>query len=119
MHFAAFIQVGESMRDPLKYYRNNTGNTVNLLDAMTKTGVRNFIFSSTAAVYGNPEKVPITEDARINPINPYGRSKAFIETVLRDLSAANDFKYVSLRILMQPAPIRSPGSENGTSPRRI
>ena len=97
MHFAAFIQVGESVQEPLKYYSNNSGNTVNLLNAMADAGVRNFIFSSTAAVYGNPEKVPITEDAPIQPINPYGRSKAFIETVLRDVSAAKDFRYVALR----------------------
>jgi UDP-glucose 4-epimerase len=97
MHFAAFIQVGESVQEPLKYYSNNSGNTINLLDAMADAGVRNFIFSSTAAVYGNPEKVSITEDAPIQPINPYGRSKAFIETVLRDVSAAKDFRYVSLR----------------------
>ena len=97
MHFAAFIQVGESVREPLKYYSNNSGNTVNLLNAMADAGVRNFIFSSTAAVYGNPEKVPILEDAPIQPINPYGRSKAFIETVLRDVSAAKDFRYVALR----------------------
>ena len=97
MHFAAFIQVGESVQEPLKYYSNNSGNTVNLLNAMADAGVRNFIFSSTAAVYGNPEKVPILEDAPIQPINPYGRSKAFIETVLRDVSAAKDFRYVALR----------------------
>jgi UDP-glucose 4-epimerase len=97
MHFAAFSQVGESVREPLMYYRNNSGNTVNLLEAMTNAGVRNFIFSSTAAVYGNPEKSPISEDVPFQPINPYGKSKAFIETVLRDLSAAKNFRYVSLR----------------------
>ncbi len=97
LHFAAFIQVGESVREPLKYYQNNSGNAVNLLEAMTEHGVRNFIFSSTAAVYGNPVNVPITEDEAVSPINPYGHSKAFIETVLRDLSAAKDFRYVALR----------------------
>ena len=97
MHFAAFIQVGESVQEPLKYYQNNSGNTINLLEAMMKHDVRNFIFSSTAAVYGNPARVPIAEDDPVQPINPYGRSKAFIETVLRDLSAAKDFRYVSLR----------------------
>ena len=97
LHFAAFIQVGESVREPLKYYRNNSGNAVNLLEAMTKHGVRNFIFSSTAAVYGNPVNVPITEDEAVSPINPYGHSKSFIETVLRDVSLAIDFRYVSLR----------------------
>jgi len=97
LHFAAFIQVGESVREPLKYYRNNSGNAVNLLEAMTEHGVRNFIFSSTAAVYGNPVNVPITEDEAVSPINPYGHSKSFIETVLRDVSLAKDFRYVSLR----------------------
>ncbi len=97
MHFAAFIQVGESVREPLKYYRNNSGNALSLLEIMTEHGVRNFIFSSTAAVYGNPVNVPITEDEPVSPINPYGRSKAFIETVLRDVSFAADFRYVSLR----------------------
>ena len=97
LHFAAFIQVGESVREPLKYYRNNSGNAVNLLEAMTEHGVRNFIFSSTAAVYGNPVNVPIMEDEAVRPINPYGHSKSFIETVLRDVSLAKDFRYVSLR----------------------
>ena len=97
LHFAAFIQVGESVREPLKYYRNNSGNAINLLEAMTEHGVRNFIFSSTAAVYGNPVNVPITEDEAVSPINPYGHSKSFIETVLRDVSLAKDFRYVSLR----------------------
>jgi UDP-glucose 4-epimerase len=97
LHFAASIQVGESVREPLMYYRNNSGNAINLLEVMTEHGVRNFIFSSTAAVYGNPVNGPITEDEPVSPINPYGRSKAFIETVLHDLSAAKDFRYVSLR----------------------
>lgn len=97
MHFAAFIEVGESVRDPLKYYRNNLSNTASLLAAMTTAGVNTFIFSSTAAVYGIPGGVPITEDAPIQPINPYGRGKAFVEQVLRDLSQTSDFRYVSLR----------------------
>jgi UDP-glucose 4-epimerase len=97
LHFAAFIQVGESVREPLRYYRNNSGNAVNLLEAMTEHGVRNFIFSSTAAVYGHPTSVPITEDEAVIPINPYGRSKSFIETVLRDVSLAENLRYVSLR----------------------
>jgi UDP-glucose 4-epimerase len=67
MHFAAFIQVGESVEQPLKYYGNNTGNTLNLLDVMTRKGIRNFIFSSTAAVYGNPDQVPIPETASLRP----------------------------------------------------
>ena len=97
IHFAAFIQVGESTLDPLKYYVNNSMNTINLLDAMTKEGLNNFIFSSTAAVYGHPKRVPITEKEPISPINPYGWSKAFIERTLEDLSRAKAFRYVSLR----------------------
>lgn len=97
MHFAASIEVGESVRDPLKYYANNTGNTINLLNIMARNGVEKFIFSSTAAVYGNPVKVPITENEAIKPINPYGQSKAFIERILEDTALAHDFRYVSLR----------------------
>ena len=97
MHFAAFIQVEESVREPLKYYRNNTVNTLNLLEAMKENGVKNFIFSSTAAVYGIPEKVPVNEDAPLNPINPYGSSKVAVERILSDLSQTSDFNYVSLR----------------------
>ncbi len=97
MHFAAFIQVEESVREPLKYHRNNTVNTLNLLEIMQENGIRNLIFSSTAAVYGIPEKIPINEDALLNPVNPYGSSKAAVERILSDLSEASDFNYVSLR----------------------
>ncbi len=97
MHFAAFIEVGESVKEPLKYYQNNTANTINLLKIMGNNDVNKFIFSSTAAVYGNPETVPIPETESIKPINPYGQSKAFVEKVLEDSSKAKDFKYVSLR----------------------
>jgi UDP-glucose 4-epimerase len=97
MHFAALIQVEESVRLPLKYYRNNTLNTVNLLEALTDKGIRNFIFSSTAAVYGTPERVPIGEDAPLQPINPYGASKAAVEMVLKSLAEAEALTYVSLR----------------------
>ena len=97
MHFAAFIQVEESVREPLKYYRNNTVNTLNLLEAMKENGVKNFIFSSTAAVYGIPEKIPVNEDAPLNPINPYGSSKVAVERILSDLSQTSNFNYVSLR----------------------
>ncbi|MEW6334362.1 MAG: UDP-glucose 4-epimerase GalE [Thermodesulfobacteriota bacterium] len=97
MHFAASIQVEESVREPLAYYRNNVANTLNLLDAMRETGVRRLIYSSTAAVYGIPAKNPVDERAPLAPINPYGASKAVIERVLADLSAATDFRYVALR----------------------
>src|ERR1044071_9661618 len=75
MHFASFIQVGESVANPAKYYRNNVCSTIQLLDAMVGHGVRNFIFSSTAAIFGQPDYIPIDEAHRKNPINPYGRSK--------------------------------------------
>lgn len=97
MHFAALIQVEESVREPLKYYRNNIVNTLNLLEVMKKNNVRNLIFSSTASVYGIPGKIPITEDAPLDPINPYGSSKATVERVLNDLSQVSDFRYISLR----------------------
>jgi UDP-glucose 4-epimerase len=97
MHFAAKIVVPESVQKPLLYYENNTCGAVNLLKAMRECGVNKFIFSSTAAVYGQPEKMPITEDMPLEPINPYGRSKVMVERVLKDLSTAEDFRYVSLR----------------------
>jgi UDP-glucose 4-epimerase len=97
IHFAASIQVEESIRKPLAYYRNNVINTLNLLDAMQETGVRLFIYSSTAAVYGIPAKIPVDEQAPLVPINPYGASKMMIERVLADLSTATDFRYSALR----------------------
>ena len=97
MHFAASIVASESVREPLKYYRNNTVNSINLLEVVQESNVDKFIFSSTAAVYGIPEKIPITEEESIKPINPYGRSKAFVERILEDISKAGHFRYVSLR----------------------
>lgn len=97
MHFAAHIQVEESVQKPLKYYRNNTVNALNLLGAMKTAGLKNLIFSSTAAVYGIPESVPVNEDAAVRPINPYGASKAMVERILQDLSDSDNFRYVSLR----------------------
>jgi len=98
MHFAASIVVPESVKKPLKYYRNNTVNTLNLLDIMEEEGLSKFIFSSTAAVYGIPESIPVNEDMLMNPINPYGTSKMMAECILEDLSSAyDDFRYVSLR----------------------
>ena len=98
MHFAAFIQVGESVRQPLKYYENNSFNCLRLIKTCLENGVENFIFSSTAAVYGMPEKVPVDEKAPLLPINPYGGSKLVSEMLLRDAAAANPgFHYVALR----------------------
>jgi len=98
MHFAAFIQVGESVAQPLKYYENNSFNCLRLIRACLENGVENFIFSSTAAVYGMPERVPVDEKAPLLPINPYGGSKLVSEMLLRDAAAANPgFRYVALR----------------------
>jgi len=97
VHFAAHIVVEESVGNPLKYYRNNLGNSLALIDACVRHGVRAFIFSSSAAVYGAPERVPVAEDAPLRPINPYGESKMMVERVLRDISDAAGIRYVSLR----------------------
>lgn len=97
IHFAGSIVVPESVVDPLKYYRNNTSVSRNLIQACVGAGVRNFIFSSTAAVYGMPDRVPVTEDAPTVPINPYGASKLMTEWVLRDTALAHDFAFVALR----------------------
>jgi len=101
IHFAAALVVPESVKNPLKYYLNNTANTTNLIKCAVENGVKKFIFSSTAAVYGEPTKIPksgITEDFETKPINPYGYSKLMSEQVLKDTANANpDFKYVILR----------------------
>ena len=97
MHFAAFAVVPESVAQPLKYYINNVQGSLSLLWAMQQSGVRRLIFSSTAAVYGIPEKVPASEEAPLNPINPYGQSKVMVEKVLQDEHNAGNLEYVSLR----------------------
>jgi UDP-glucose 4-epimerase len=98
MHFAASIVVPESVENPLKYYLNNTVNTTNLINLASKYGVEKFIFSSTAAVYGEPEEIPVKETTPTSPINPYGQSKLMSERVLIDTAKANsNFKYVILR----------------------
>jgi UDP-glucose 4-epimerase len=97
MHFAAFTYVGESVEDPQKYYLNNVKNTLNLLQVMLEENVKYFVFSSTCATYGNPVEIPITENHPQNPINPYGKGKLIVETVLKDYSDAYGLKYASLR----------------------
>jgi UDP-glucose 4-epimerase len=97
MHFAGSIVVPESVEDPLKYYGNNTVATHALLSAAVAAGVKHILFSSTAAVYGAPEKVPVAEDDPKEPINPYGASKLMTEWMLRDASAAHPFNYGALR----------------------
>lgn len=97
MHFAAKIVVSESVNEPAKYYRHNVFNLINLLEAMRKHKVKNIIFSSTAAIFGNPEKCPIDESASKNPINPYGKSKWMCEQILADYDIAYGIKHVALR----------------------
>ncbi|WP_019556944.1 UDP-glucose 4-epimerase GalE [Thiomicrorhabdus arctica] len=97
IHFAANSLVGESMMLPAKYYRNNVANTLNLLDVMVRHNVKNFVFSSTAAIFGEPEYTPIDEAHPKEPINPYGSSKLMIECILKDYAAAYGLNSVSLR----------------------
>jgi UDP-glucose 4-epimerase len=97
VHFAASIVVPDSLRDPLGYYRNNTVNSRALIETAIKGGVRDFIFSSTAAVYGNPAKVPVSEDDATIPVSPYGWSKLMTEIMLRDAGAAHGLRYAILR----------------------
>ncbi|RJR23050.1 MAG: UDP-glucose 4-epimerase GalE [Nitrospiraceae bacterium] len=97
IHFAASIQVEESVREPMLYYKNNINNTLNLLEAMRAAEVKNFLYSSSAAVYGIPVKVPVDETVELRPINPYGTTKEVGESILRDMSVAHDFHYIALR----------------------
>jgi len=98
MHFAAYAYVGESVLAPLLYYDNNVATTVGVLRCMREAGVWRFVFSSSCATYGDPERVPITEDAPQRPVSPYGRSKLMVEEILRDhLAAEPGFAYASLR----------------------
>jgi UDP-glucose 4-epimerase len=97
MHFAALIEAGESMKKPEIYFRNNTASTLTLLEAMLETGHDKLVFSSTAAVYGEPETTPILEDAKLAPTNPYGESKLLVEHMLRWTNLIHQFRYASLR----------------------
>lgn len=97
LHFASLIQVGESYRDPQKYYVQNLLTSLNLLEAMLEAGVKRLIFSSSAAVYGIPKTIPIPESHPLNPFNPYGRTKLFIEQIMSDYEAAYGLKFISLR----------------------
>ena len=97
MHFAALIEAGESMRCPESYFANNTGGTLSLLDAMRATGHDRLVFSSTAACYGEPERTPIVEDARLAPTNPYGESKLLSERMMRWMGEAHGLRFAALR----------------------
>ncbi|QND51881.1 UDP-glucose 4-epimerase GalE [Phyllobacterium sp. 628] len=97
IHFAGSVVVPDSVRDPLTYYENNTSKSRSLIEAVVKSDVKNFIFSSTAAVYGDGGMAPVTEDTRLQPESPYGVSKLMTEWMLRDTAAAHDFRYTALR----------------------
>ncbi len=97
LHFAALIEAGESMQRPEIYFRNNTAATLSLLEAMLACGPRRLVFSSTAAVYGEPQTIPIQEDARLAPTNPYGQSKLLVEQMLTWLNRIHGLQYASLR----------------------
>ena len=97
IHFAALKAVGESVEQPLRYYENNITGSLNLYKAMKKYGVKNFVFSSSATVYGDPEETPVKEDARIGATNPYGHTKAMMEQILIDAAKAYDWNVVILR----------------------
>lgn len=97
LHFAAFIEAGESVREPERFYQNNVAGTLALLRVMRTAAIDNIVFSSTAAVYGEPKVSPIPETHALRPLNPYGRSKLMVEEVLRDVSAAQGLRYCALR----------------------
>ncbi len=98
MHFAAYAYVGESVEKPLMYYHNNVSTTVSVLEAMQEAGVNSFVFSSTCATYGDPDRVPITEKEKQAPVSPYGHSKLMVERILKDIPASNkQFKFAALR----------------------
>jgi UDP-glucose 4-epimerase len=97
IHFAGSVVVPDSMRDPLAYYRNNTMTTRSLLNTAVKCGVNRFVFSSTAAVYGNPDQIPVPENAPTRPLSPYGSSKLMTEIMLHDVAAAHGMNYIVLR----------------------
>ena len=97
LHFAGFIEVGESVKDPAKYYANNVGGTLQLLRTVVDHGVKKFIFSSSAAVYGHPKQVPIEENHPLEPVNPYGWTKLVVEKMLADFQTAHNLRWVALR----------------------
>ena len=119
MHFAANALVGESMENPSKYFRNNVGNGVNLLDAMVELGVRNLIFSSTCATFGPPDRLPIDESLPQRPINPYGESKLMFEKVLRWYNEIHGIKFVSLRYFNAAGASENLGEDHRTETHLI
>ena len=118
IHFAGLKAVGESTEIPLAYYQNNIGATTNLLEAMQEFGCKNVVFSSSATVYGAPDNSPLTEEAPLTAVNPYGRTKLFIERMLQDLAAANPEWNISVLRYFNPVGAHSSG-EIGEDPRGI
>jgi UDP-glucose 4-epimerase len=118
IHFAGLKAVGESMEIPLAYYQNNIGGTNNLLEAMQEFGCRNIVFSSSATVYGAPEKLPLTESSALSAVNPYGRTKLFIEYMLKDLAASNPDWNISILRYFNPVGAHVSG-EIGENPLGI
>lgn len=118
IHFAGYKAVGESVAKPLDYYENNIGGTFVLLRAMEKAGVRRIVFSSSATVYGDPQRLPLTEDHPLGAVNPYGRTKQFIESILADLAVGSpEFRHATLRYFN---PIGAhPSGRIGEDPRGI
>jgi UDP-glucose 4-epimerase len=116
IHFAGSIVVPDSVADPLGYYLNNTVKSRGLIAAAVESGVKNFIFSSTAAVYGNPEENPVSETARLTPMSPYGSSKLMTEIMLADTARAHDFRFVALRYFNVAG--ADPGGRSGQSTPR-
>lgn len=118
IHFAGLKAVGESVSEPLSYFENNVGGTVTLLQALGEAGVKNFVFSSSATVYGDPESVPIREDARLSTTNPYGRSKLMVEQVLEDLGKSDPSWSIGVLRYFNPVGAHSSGLI-GEDPRGI
>lgn len=118
IHFAGWKAVGESCEFPLKYYQNNIGGTISLLEVMQETGVKNLVFSSSATVYGNPASVPVTEDFPLFVTNPYGRTKLMIEDMLRDLSVSDSSWNIALLRYFNPIGAHESG-EIGEDPNGI
>jgi UDP-glucose 4-epimerase len=118
VHFAGLKAVGESVAQPLRYYRNNLAGTLSLLEAMQSVGVKTLIFSSSATVYGDPQRLPITEDAPLSATNPYGRSKLMIEEMLRDLHAADGAWKIACLRYFNPVGAH-PSGRIGEDPRGI
>ena len=118
IHFAALKAVGESVEIPLKYYQNNMISTLNLLDLMGEFGVKNFVFSSSATVYGDPHKVPITEEFPLSATNPYGRTKLMIEDILRDVGVAQDAMNITILRYFNPIGAHNSG-QIGEDPKDI